>query len=100
MVDTKGLKIPRWQHCTGSSPSPAPLRNDLCMSDARASSFISTAKVFSFVQTRDRFAGSRICLGLGEFCLLVGLEQDGGPQAAKNSPVDCFLVRGESEVEI
>ena len=25
---------------------PAPLRNDLCMSDDRASAFISTAKVF------------------------------------------------------
>ena len=27
-------------------PPPAPLRNDLCMSDDRASAFISTAKVF------------------------------------------------------
>ena len=26
--------------------------------------------------------------------MLIGLEQDGGPQTAKNSPVDCFLVRG------
>ena len=39
-----------------------------------------------------KFSQPRV--GLGEFCLLVGLEQDGGPQAAKNSPVDCFLVRG------
>ena len=39
-----------------------------------------------------KFSQPRV--GLGEFCLLVRLEQDGGPQAAKNSPVDCFLVRG------
>ena len=37
---------------------------------------------------------SRPRVGPGEFFVTVGLEQDGGPQAAKNSPVDCFLVRG------
>ena len=33
-------------------------------------------------------------MGAGRFFVLIGLEQDGGSQAAKNSPVDCFLVRG------
>ncbi|MDO4154176.1 MAG: hypothetical protein Q4E21_04925, partial [Clostridia bacterium] len=28
-------------------------------------------------------------------CLCCGIEQDGAPQCAKNSPVDCFFVRGQ-----
>ena len=33
-------------------------------------------------------------VGWARFFVTVGLEQDGGSQAAKNSPADCFLVRG------
>ena len=33
-------------------------------------------------------------VGTEEFFVTVGLEQNGGPQAAKNMPAACFLVRG------
>ena len=42
-----------------------------------------------------RVIKNHLSLGSGDFFVSVrGIEQHGRPQAAKNSPVDCFLVRG------
>ena len=46
MADTRDLKSLGVTTVRVRAPPPAPLRNDLCMSDDRASAFISTAKVF------------------------------------------------------
>ena len=46
MVDVADSKSAGGDSVWVRVPPPAPLRNDLCMSDDRASAFISTAKVF------------------------------------------------------
>ena len=102
----KGLKIPRWQHCTGSSPVtgtkilPAPCGAGRILFAGRTRTgrrpagrkkqsgglFFSPRESPKLKFRTELWSTSShrwvtdLFLGLGEFCLLVGLEQDGGTQ--------------------